>query len=76
MNNIPKNNGITLEHVSYAYDKRSDSANPISKKNALNDVSLSIKPGQTVALVGASGGGKTTLANIVTRFLTRKKGAY
>ena len=55
VNNIPKDNGITLEHVSYSYD---------GKKNALNDVSLSIKPGQTVALVGSSGGGKTTLANI------------
>lgn len=43
VNNIPKDNGITLEHVSYSYD---------GKKNALNDVSLSIKPGQTVALVG------------------------
>ena len=36
--------------------------------------SLSIKPGQTVALVGASGGGKTTLANIVTRFFDPQKG--
>ena len=44
------------------------------KKNALNDVSLSIKPGQTVALVGSSGGGKTTLANIVTRFFDPQKG--
>ena len=66
-NNIPKDNGITLEHVSYSYD---------GEKNALDDVSLSIKPGQTVALVGSSGGGKTTLANIVTRFLMRKKDAY
>lgn len=64
-NNIPKDNGITLEHVSYSYD---------GEKNALNDVSLSIKPGQTVALVGASGGGKTTLANIVTRFFDAQKG--
>lgn len=60
-----KDNGITLEHVSYSYD---------GKKNALNDVSLSIKPGQTVALVGSSGGGKTTLANIVTRFFDPQKG--
>ena len=45
VNNIPKDNGITLEHVSYSYD---------GKKNALNDVSLSIKPGQTVALVEAA----------------------
>lgn len=65
VNNIPKDNGITLEHVSYSYD---------GEKNALNDVSLSIKPGQTVALVGASGGGKTTLANIVARFFDAQKG--
>ena len=71
VNNIPKTNGITLEHVSFAYDQESQA---IPKKNALNDVSLSIKPGQTVALVGASGGGKTTLANIVTRFFDPQKG--
>ena len=44
------------------------------RKNALNDVSLKIRPGQVVALVGASGGGKTTLANIVTRFFDPQKG--
>lgn len=65
VNNIPKDNGVTLEHVSYSYD---------GEKNALNDVSLSIKPGQTVALVGASGSGKTTLANIITRFFDPQKG--
>ena len=65
VNNIPKDNGVTLEHISYSYD---------GEKNALNDVSLSIKPGQTVALVGASGSGKTTLANIITRFFDPQKG--
>lgn len=65
VNNIPSDNSIILEHVSYSYD---------GKKNALNDVSLSIKPGQTIALVGASGGGKTTLANIITRFFDPQKG--
>ena len=65
VNNVPKDNGIILEHVSYSYDE---------EKNALDDVSLSIKPGQTVALVGASGGGKTTLANIITRFFDPQKG--
>lgn len=65
VNNIPSDNSIILEHVSYSYD---------GEKNALNDVSMSIKPGQTIALVGPSGGGKTTLANIVTRFFDPQKG--
>lgn len=56
---------ITLEHVSYSYD---------GSRNALDDVSLKVKSGQRVALVGASGGGKTTLANIVTRFFDPQKG--
>lgn len=63
--NIPQNNGITLEHVSYSYDGR---------KNALDDISLSIKPGQVTAFVGPSGGGKTTLANIIARFFDPQKG--
>ena len=65
VNNIPSDNSIVLEHVTYSYD---------GEKNALNDVSLRIKPGQTIALVGASGGGKTTLANIVTRFFDPDEG--
>ena len=65
VNHVPYDNSITLEHVSYSYDGR---------KNALNDVSLFIKAGETVALVGTSGGGKTTLANIVTRFFDPQKG--
>ena len=65
VNQEPKDNGVQLEHVSYSYD---------GKKNALNDVSLTIQPGQTVALVGPSGGGKTTLANLITRFFDSQKG--
>ena len=61
----PEGNCISLEHVSYSYD---------GKKNALNDVSLTIQPGQTVALVGASGSGKTTLANLITRFFDPQRG--
>ena len=63
--NVPMDNSITLEHVTYSYD---------GNKNALNDISMSIQSGQTVALVGASGGGKTTLANIVTRFFDPGEG--
>lgn len=65
VNNEVKDNSVTLEHVSYSYD---------GEKNALNDVSLQVKSGQSIALVGASGGGKTTLANIITRFFDPQKG--
>ena len=41
---------------------------------ALRDISFKIEPGQTVALVGASGGGKSTLAGLVSRFYTHNIG--
>ena len=65
VNPVPQDNGITLEHVTYSYD---------GEKNALSDVSLSIKQGQTIALVGASGSGKTTLANLAARFFDPQQG--
>ena len=63
VNNVPSDHSITLEHVIYSYD---------GEKNALNDVSMSIKPGRTIALVGSSGGGKTTLANIDIRDIPKE----
>ena len=51
---------IDFEHLSFAY--------PNSTRPALVDVNLSIAPGETVAVVGGSGGGKTTLANLIPRF--------
>ncbi len=56
----PKDSGIVLDNISFAYTD--------SKSNAVDSVSLSINPGEHVALVGPSGGGKTTLASLVARF--------
>jgi subfamily B ATP-binding cassette protein MsbA len=47
---------------------------PESKDFALRDISFKIEPGQTVALVGASGGGKSTLAGLVSRFYVHDMG--
>src|SRR5262245_916009 len=57
---------IRFENVSFTYG---DSAQP-----ALENIDLAIAPGQTVALVGPSGAGKTTLANLVPRFYHPSRG--
>jgi ATP-binding cassette, subfamily B, bacterial MsbA len=51
---------IEFEHLTFSY--------PNATRPALADVNLGIAPGETVALVGGSGGGKTTLANLIPRF--------
>jgi ATP-binding cassette subfamily B protein len=56
---------IDFEHVSFAYPKRRGAE---SSPLALEDVDLHIPPGQTVALVGATGAGKSTMAKLVARF--------
>lgn len=57
---------IEVEKLNFTY------AN--STRPALIDVSLSIAPGETIALVGASGGGKTTLVNLIPRFYQPNSG--
>ena len=56
----PKDNSVELSGVSFRYKE--------AERNALENISLTIRPGEHVAFVGPSGGGKTTLASIVARF--------
>ena len=56
------NGEIAFDHVSFAYGSGEDAV------LALDDVSLVVPPGQTVALVGATGAGKSTFAKLVSRF--------
>ena len=57
---------MQFEGVSFRYSE----ANPL----ALNNITLEILPGETVALVGTSGGGKSTFVNLVTRFYAPESG--
>ncbi len=62
----PKDCSVELKNVTFSYD---------GTKNALSDISLKINAGQTVAFVGPSGGGKSTLANIIARFFDTQGGS-
>ena len=54
----PKSHNIQLDHVSFSYDKR----------KIIDDVTLSIPEKTTTAIIGPSGGGKSTLCNLIARF--------
>lgn len=62
---VPKDSSIELKNVSYSYD---------GEVKAIDNVSLKINAGQTVAFVGESGGGKTTLASLISRFFDADEG--
>ena len=51
---------VTFDHVSFSYRG--------AQEEVLTDINLRVEPGQSVALVGPSGGGKTTLCNLIPRF--------
>ena len=57
---MPKIRGeVTFDHVSFSYDK---------SKKILKDVSFTVKPGESIALVGPTGAGKSTIVNLISRF--------
>jgi len=66
---LPKVNGkVEFDHVSFLYDKDNG-------KSILNDVNFTIEAGQTVAFVGMSGGGKSTIVSLLPRFYDVSSGA-
>lgn len=58
--------GVVFDHVSFSYDGSTD---------VIRDVSLAIEPGATVALVGQSGSGKSTMADLIPRFYDVTRGS-
>jgi ATP-binding cassette subfamily B protein len=72
---LPRLRGeLSFEHVSFAYPKRRGEANDDPAVLALDDIDLQIAPGETVALVGATGAGKSTFAKLVARFYDVTRG--
>ena len=63
----PANAAVSFDHVTFTY--------PGADRPALDDVSFSVRPGQVTALVGPSGGGKTTAASLIPRFWDTDRGA-
>ena len=57
---------LEFKNVSFSY--------PNAERPALDNISFTVEPGQTIALVGRSGSGKTTLANLVPRFYNHEQG--
>lgn len=63
----PSNADVSIENAVFAYDD--------SKVNVIDGIFLNVKTGQHIALVGPSGGGKTTLASLIARFWDVKSGS-
>ena len=64
---IPEVKGeIVFDHISFSYD---------DYKTIINDLSLTVRPGEQLAVVGPSGSGKSTLLNLIPRFYNLKSGS-
>lgn len=66
-NEKPADSSVSLENVAFSYEN--------AENNAIDGVNISVKSGEHIALVGPSGGGKTTLASLVARFWDVKSGS-
>lgn len=60
---------VEFSHVSFTYDKGT-----AAETRVLSDVSFTVQPGETIALVGPTGAGKTTIVNLVSRFYDIEEG--
>lgn len=67
---MPQINGkVEFDHVSFTYDEGTE-----AETKVLEDVNFCIQPGETIALVGPTGAGKTTIVNLISRFYNIGKG--
>ena len=64
----PARGRVEFEHVSFSYEMTSEADDPTDHEPLISDLSLVTEPGQTVAIVGPTGAGKTTLVNLIMRF--------
>jgi len=70
-----KKNPIVLKHINGHIQFKDVYFSYDDKRTALNGINLNIQPGQTIALVGHTGSGKTTIANLISRFYDVTSGA-
>jgi len=63
----PVKGQVTFDHVTFAYPDEPE-------RNVIEDICFDIRPGETIALVGPTGAGKTTIINLISRFYDTKSG--